>query len=362
MKTLIILTILYSLFQLNIKLYAGDKSNDSLTIKEKKMSCVYVDFGGTSPWLSVNYQQTIFSKKKYSLDLATGLSNRFVETNIFQNHWYLLNSFSYKNILFEIGLGLKFSNFYDDNDNIISGIKTESDLMFQLAFRYNISKRFFIRCSAYEKIYDLSPNYTSYFYDYYNRHTHGIIQQFPYFPVSISVGFTSELSKKNTYQSLYKNSKNALFFNILNYSFGYERRLLKKNEHYLFASYQNIIIPYKRYYESNKRGLFYALNFSLNYSFSYTPSFAPIVGISYVHIYNKFSVLNQFLYEKADYLRSNIGIKIALYKNIFATMNYNPIIKLFNDNTTLNKENTEVYLNVLNTSITNFNICLGYSF
>ncbi|HNV96259.1 MAG TPA: hypothetical protein PKG63_07285, partial [Bacteroidales bacterium] len=183
-----------------------------------------------------------------------------------------------------------------------------------------------------------------------------------YLPVSISlVGFYSNPSRKNVWGDLYNRTKNAVFVNLLNYSFGYERRMFKKGKHFLYASYQNIFIPYKRYYQSNKRGIFYIPALSFNYFFSENQAFTPIIGLSYHHVYNKFSVYNKLFYEKADYLRANVGIKFSIYKNLFTRVTYSPKIKVFNDNTTLNVENKEIYLGPLD-SVNDLFLTLGYAF
>ncbi|NSW46617.1 MAG: hypothetical protein HPY79_12480 [Bacteroidales bacterium] len=361
------------LTQSSLLLYGNNISNDSLKNKTKTFSGVFVDIGGTSPWLSVNYQQIFFSKKLYSVGIMTGFNRKGgYSDNIFQNHWYLLNSINYEKASVEIGIGVKLSYLSEgysvivDEHNGIEYFSTnpnqiESDLIYQASFRYNISKRFYIKCSANGKISDLSPNYTSYFY---NSHygARKFLENYN-FPLSISIiGFASNPSRKNVNCDLYERTKNAFFINFLNYSFGYERRILKKNEHSLYASYQNLFIPYKRYYESNKRGILYIPALSLNYCFSANQAFTPVIGFSYVHVYNKFSVFDKLFYEKADYLRANIGLKFSVYKNLFMKINYGPKVKVFNDHTTLNKDNSEINFDLIHESITDLYFTFGYAF
>ena len=78
------------------RIHPGDTTKvDSIKSINIRPVNIFYELLGSSIWMSLNYQQTIFSKKRYTLDFLTGINNwEFIEFDITNSHYFLLNRFS----------------------------------------------------------------------------------------------------------------------------------------------------------------------------------------------------------------------------------------------------------------------------
>lgn len=304
---------------------------DPIKVDTTKKSCVYpvnifYELLGSSVFMSLNYQQTVFFKNRYTLDFLTGINNwEFSEFDFVNSHYFLLNRFSNKSQRFfiEFGPGLKLGGSLGERK---LGYDFSWNTSIMKVFRNNIFFKFntTFSLSFLYRIYQDPNSEATFYYGYAS------------FPIGLSIGYRFNGNKKQSGKN--SNSKLELPKNMIGINsilgINYERRLFKKNNHALYF----VIVPnfyvFKKFDISEKTGyLLYNRSF-INYVQQIDPLISTELGVGNTYYKEKFSVFDKMYSANTNQINLNMGIRISTLSHFLIKINYSPVIWASNYNLT----------------------------
>jgi len=314
---------------LNIKI----QPVDSIGIDSSKNTNVhpvkiFYELLGSSVWMSLNYQQTIFSKNRYSLDFLTGINNwEFSEFDITNSHYFLLNRFSNKSKSFFIEFGPGFK---------LGGSLGERKLGYDFSWNTSIMKVFqnnlFIKFNTTFSL--------SYFYKLYSDPNNEATYSYGYasFPIGLSLGYrfgnskTSSNKNKNIEAEL---PKNIIAVNSI-LGLSYERLIFRKNNNALYLSVNPNFYVFKKYDVSEKTGFILLDRNFINYVQQINLAISTELGVGHTYYKEKFSIYDEMFTINTSQINLNMGIRIIPLNHFIIKINYSPAIWASNYNLTYN--------------------------
>lgn len=311
------------------EIYPGDTTKfDSTNNTNIYPVNIFYEFLGSSIWMSLNYQQTIFSKKNYSLDFLTGINNwefgaiDFVYVYyLINSHFFLLNRFSNKTKRFfiEFGPGFKLESF-SDYRSLKYDISWNTSIM--KVFKNNLFVKFNTTFSTnffHKRPEDPNSEATL---------TYG----YAFFPIGISIGYRFADDKPVVSNNIKTNMpRNIIGINSI-IGLNYERLLYKKNNNGLYFSINPNFYVYKKYNLSEKYGyLLFERNF-INYVQQVKPNISTEFGIGFTYYKEKFSIFKNMFSMNTNEINLNMGIRIMPMNHFIIKVNYSPIIWASNEN------------------------------
>ncbi|GAB4447850.1 MAG: hypothetical protein Fur0028_02820 [Bacteroidales bacterium] len=289
---------------------------------------IFYELLGSSVWMSLNYQQTLFSKNRYSLDFLTGINNwEFSEYDFVNSHYFLLNRFSNKSRRFfiEFGPGFKLGGSLGERK---LGYDFSWNTSIMKVFRNNMFFKFNTTFSlSYLYIITQDPNSEATFYYGYAS-----------FPIGFSLGYRfnerkSQRNEKNEQKMVLP--KNLIGINsILGLSF--DRLLLRKKNHALYLSVNPNFYVFKKFDVSEKTGYLLLNRSFINYVQQIDPLISTEFGLGNTYYYEKFSVFDKMLSINTSQINLNLGIRIMPSHHSIIKINYSPAIWASNYNLTYN--------------------------
>lgn len=332
---LCLLSFLYHSFYANNEYYLKKSIQliDSINVDTSKKSYVlpvniFYEFLGSSVWMSLNYQQTLFSKNRYSLDFLTGINNwEFSEYDFANSHYFLLNRFSNKSQRFFIEFGPGFK---------LGGSLGERKLGYDFSWNTSIMKVFknnmffkFNTTFSLSYLYKIAqdPNSEATFYYGYAS-----------FPIGLSFGY--RFNEKSNLKNKINEQKRVLPKNFIGINsilgVSYDRLLLMKKNHALYLSVNPNFYVFKKFDVSEKTGYLLLNRCFINYVQQIDPLISTEFGLGNTYYYEKFSVFNLIFSESTHQVSLNFGVRLMLHKRFVLKLNYSPAIWASNYNFTYN--------------------------
>ncbi|NSW46417.1 MAG: hypothetical protein HPY79_11445 [Bacteroidales bacterium] len=306
---------------------------DSMVMDSSKKTNIYpanifYELLGSSILMSLNYQQTLFSRNRYSLDFLTGINNfEYSEFDFANSHFFFLNRFSNKSrkFFFEFGPGFK-----------LGGSLGEKKLGYDFSWNTSIMKVFnnniFFKINttfSLSYLYKLpeDPNSEATFYYGYAS-----------FPLGLSIGY--RFNNKSLLNSSFYNEELTLPKNLIGINsimgLSYERLLYSFKNHGLYLSVNPNIYVFKKYDISNKYGHNLFMRNFINYVQQINPVTSTEFGVGHIYYHERFSIFDEFFYESSHQISLNMGLRVTTARRFIMKFNYSPSIWASNYNFTYN--------------------------
>jgi hypothetical protein len=330
MRNLILTSILIlslNSFAVNRNIILNDTvKTDSIKMGEEHPVNIFYELLGSSVWMSLNYQQTIFARKYYSLDFLVGINNgEFSEFDFANSHFFLLNRFLNKSRRFFVEFGPGFK---------LGGSIGERKLGYDFSWNTSIMKVFknnlFIKFNTTFSL--------SYLYKLYQNHNNEATYSYGYasFPIGLSFGYRFlENNKSLSSNGILDFSKNIISINSI-LGLGYERLLYKFSNNALYLSINPNFYVFKKYDVSEKAGYYIFDRNFINYVQQINPIISTEFGVGNTYYQERFSVLDRMFSFSTNQINLNIGIRIVPYNHFIIVFNYSPALFASNYNYTYN--------------------------
>jgi len=310
------------------RIHPGDTTKvDSIKSINIRPVNIFYELLGSSIWMSLNYQQTIFSKKRYTLDFLTGINNwEFSEFDIINSHFFLLNRFSNKTKRFfiEFGPGLKLGGSLGDR-RLGYDISWSTSIM--KVFKNNLFIKFNTTFST-SFLYKIpeDPNSEATF-------TYGYAS----FPIGLSFGYRFADDNIN---KILNNIKTVLPRNVIGINsilgLSYERLLYQKNNNAWYLSVNPNFYVFKKYDVSEKTGFLLLDRNFINYVQQVKSLISTEFGLGFTYYKEKFSIFDKIFSINTNQINLNMGIRIMPINHFIIKINYSPAIWASNYNLTYN--------------------------